>query len=217
MNIPDFNKPKERYLKTINLTSEQWESHVYYLKKIIIDYEPNFKWSEELAEIYKNTLLYFLGDDRSIYDINKGLFFYGDTGCGKSLILNNVFKTYTTLLGVNSFRVWSTIDIIKRIQKNGLLAINEFVSSDNYKPIVMYIDDFGAGNSKINNYGTTIDVFIELITQRYPNFSRYNTLTHFSSNVKPSEFESKFDARVSSRMAEMCNLIYMPKIDYRKQ
>lgn len=217
MDLGNWNKPQERFIKTINVTAEQWDAHVDYLKSIIKHHEPMFEWSDSLVKIYKNTLLYFLGNERSEYDLNKGLYFYGDTGCGKSLILNYVFKEYTRILGANSYRVVSTIDIVKNVQKNGLSAINNFVEAENHKPIVMYIDDFGAGNTKINNYGTVIDVYTELITQRYPHFSRQNILTHFSSNIMPSEFEERFNARISSRMAEMCNLVYMPAIDYRKK
>lgn len=217
MDLGNFNQPQQRYIKTINLTREQWDANVDYLKKLIAEFEPRFEWNEQLTDIYKNTILYFLGNSQSKYDLNKGLYFYGDTGCGKSLILTSVFKQYTRILGVNSYRVVSTTDIIKSVQKNGLFAINEFIESDSHKPIVLYIDDFGAGNSKVNSYGTVIDVFTELVTQRYPYYSRHNTLTHFSSNIMPSEFEERFNARISSRMSEMCNLIYMPQIDYRKR
>ena len=186
MDLGNWNKPQERFIKTINVTAEQWDAHVDYLKSIIKHHEPMFEWSDILVKIYKNTLLYFLGNERSEYDLNKGLYFYGDTGCGKSLILSYVFKEYTRILGANSYRVVSTIDIIKNVQKNGLSAISNFVEAENHKPIVLYVDDFGAGNTKINNYGTVIDVYTELITQRYPHFSRQNILTHFSSNIMPS-------------------------------
>lgn len=215
MDLSAFYQQQERYIKPVRIDANHFKIHADYLQKIIAEHEPNFKWTDQLVDIYNNTLLYFLGNDRTKYDLSKGLYFYGDVGSGKSLILNYVFKQYTRILGVNSYRVVSTIDLVAKVQKYGLCAINEFVVSDNDKPIVMYIDDFGAGNSKINNYGTVIDVFTELITQRYPNYVRNNTLTHFSSNIMPSEFNEKFNARIASRMEEMCNLIYMPQIDHR--
>lgn len=216
MDLGNFNQPKQRYIKTINISSETWIAHVEYLKKIVSEYEPNFNWTSDIVEIYKNTLLYFLGNSNSIYDLDKGLYFYGNPGSGKSLILQYVFKQYTRILGINSYRVVSSSDIAQSVQKNGLVAINNYVESYNQNPIVLYVDDFGAGNAKINNYGTVVDIFTELITNRYPNFARQGILTHFSSNIRPSEIEDVMDARISSRMSEMCNLIFMPSIDYRK-
>jgi DNA replication protein DnaC len=219
MNIDKtiFERPVPRYIRAVNLTQEIWDKQVATLKSIIREHEPRFEYTEELAAIHKNMLLYFLGNSRSEYDLNKGLYVYGDPGCGKSLLMQYVFKQFTAVLGVNSYRVAQSIDIVRKTQKNGLLSIQEYVKADNKNPIVLLIDDFGAGNRKVNNYGTTVDVFSELVVNRYPYFSKHGIVTHFTSNIQPADFKKEFDDRVSSRMAEMVNTVYLPKKDYRRE
>lgn len=215
MYIGNFLEPKQRYLTSINLNPQIWEDMVMSIKQIIKSFEPSFIFTEELTEIYRDVLLYFLGNPQSKYDLNKGLYFYGAAGCGKSLILQNVFKQFTANLGTNSYRVVHSVDIASKVEKYGLQTIHDYVLAPNDKPIILYIDDFGAGNVKINHYGTVIDIYSELVVNRYPYFAKNGTLTHFSSNLAPASFRDTFDDRINSRMAEMVNIVFMPKIDYR--
>lgn len=215
MELGNFLEPKQRYLKSININPQKWDDMVMSIKQIIKLYEPGFVFTEELTDIYRDVLLYFLGNSQSKYDLNKGLYFYGSAGCGKSLILQYVFKQFTANLGVNSYRVVQSVDIAQNVQKNGLQVIQDYVVASKDKPITLYIDDFGAGNIKINHFGTPIDIYSELIVNRYPYFARSGVLTHFSSNLPPASFKDTFDDRINSRMAEMVNLIFMPPIDYR--
>jgi len=218
MILPDnFFSPKPNYIKSIELDDYRWEFFVTKLKSIMLEYEPNFDLTEELSQIYRDLLLYFLGSNQSKYDLSKGLYIYGDPGCGKSLMLQYVFKRFTSYIGVNSYRIAQSVDICRDMQNNGLLSVSNYVLSHNNKPYVLYVDDFGAGNLKINYFGTPVDVFSELIVNRYPYFVRDGTLTHFSSNVKPSDFITVFDDRIASRMAEMVNMVYVPKYDYRRK
>mgnify|MGYP002507815682 CR=1 FL=1 len=211
-----FSKPVPRYMQTIPLNQESWDIHVGNLKTIIKEHEPHFEYTDELGEVHKNMLLYFLGNSRSEYNLNKGLYVYGSPGCGKSLLMQYVFKQLTGFLGVNSYRVAQSIDIVRDFQKNGLQTIEKYIKSDNGKPIIYLIDDFGAGNRKVNNFGTTVDVFSELVVNRYPYFSKQGIITHFTSNIQPIDLKKEFDDRVSSRMAEMVNMVYLPSKDYRR-
>lgn len=217
MIIPDFRQPMPRYIKETDISGDKWFQCVDVLKQIIKQNEPKFEFTDAIADVYRNLLLYFHGNANSKYDLNKGLFIYGKPGCGKSLILQYVFKQYTFNLGVNSYRVVQSVDIVRDIQKNGLNCIEKYVLSDSGNPITLYIDDFGAGNLKINHFGTVVDIFSELIINRYPYFSRYGTLTHISSNIVPEKFKDVFDDRIASRMAQMCNIINIQSVDYRRK
>ena len=213
--LTEYLTNPNRYIQEINDVAENWDKYNTLVNLIISQNEPRFQWSDELVELYRNTTLYFLGNRATIFDLNKGLYIHGSPGSGKSLILRFIYKFFTGRLGVNSYRVVLHSDIIQNATKNGIIAINDYVRT-NDKPITLLIDDFGAGNRHISNYGNQIDVFTELIALRYNDFKRYGTLTHITSNIKPHDIKTEFDERISSRLSEMCNRVKFPNIDHRK-
>lgn len=223
MDIGDFdhermNSERQRYIKQINplLNNKTFTKESYRLYNIAhkLLHEPHFNCdTQELKDIYKNALLYFRGDERSKYDPCKGLFVHGDTGCGKSIFFE-VFKEYTMQLKTNSFVKSKQLKIVADIAQNGICNLENYIKER--EPIVLYIDDFGSGNSIINHYGTTYDVMDELIQGRYDEFVKSGAITHISTNIKPSEFKDKFNERITSRLNAMFNVIDFPVKDYRR-
>lgn len=223
MNIGDFDHEmidsgNVRYLKQINplMDAESFMKEAYLIyaiaKKTL--YEPHFSCdTPELKSIYKNALLYFRGDKRTEWDLDKGLFLHGGTGCGKSIFFE-IFKEYTMQLKTNSFVKSKQLKIVADIAKNGIGNLEYYVKER--EPIILYIDDFGSGNSIINHYGTTYDVMDELLQARYDEFVRSGAITHISTNIKPSEFKEKYNERITSRLSAMFNVVDFPAKDYRK-
>lgn len=223
MDLGDFQNEFDsindrRYLKQVNpvLNSDTFISECNKIYDIAINklHEPLFNVNKpELKTIYKNMLLYFRGDNKSKYDLKKGIFVHGSTGCGKSLVFE-IFKEYTMDLKCNSFVKTKQLKVIADVSKNGIDALDKYIKDRD--PIILYIDDFGSGNSVINYYGTNYDVMDELIQSRYDEFVKSGAITHISTNIKPSDFKDKFNERITSRLNAMFNVIQFPDIDYRR-
>jgi DNA replication protein DnaC len=223
MDIGDFDIErmqhiKESYIKTIDplLNAETFikESNFIYQITTHALKQPHFSVDDkELKDLYKNALLYFRGDNRSEWDLEKGIFIFGGTGSGKSIFFE-IFKEYTRHLGHNSFIKSKQIKIVADVAKNGINVLDSYVKDP--KPIVLYIDDFGSGNSVINHFGTSYDVMDELMQARYDEFVRSGVITHITTNIKPSEFKEKYSDRITSRLSAMFNVIQFPTKDYRR-
>ncbi len=208
---------KNRYIKSLKPLNEYtFRKEADKVWRILRAKEPFFNIKEPplLKDIYKQGLLYFRGDGTGSYKLDKGLFCYGSPGSGKSLFFD-VFKEYLEEYNVNSFKSILQLKIISSVHKNGIDALSDFVGTEQ-KPIILYIDDFLAGNTTLNHYGTTFNVIDELIQQRYELFKKTGALTHFSSNISPKNLSNSLDARVVSRMNEMCNIIFFGNKDNRK-
>lgn len=223
MELGDFKKelsqmvPK-RYLTTIspelNHDSFIKEANEIYSIAIYELFINTFNINnQDLKTIYKNALLYFRGDDRSDWDLNKGLFMHGNTGCGKSVFFD-IFKIYTSKLNHNSFIKSKQTKIIAEVGKSGISAIEKYIKQS--MSVILYIDDFGSSNSELQYYGTNFDVMDELIQGRYDEFVKTGALTHVTTNVKPKDFKDKFNDRITSRMNQMFNVIQFPDKDYRR-
>jgi DNA replication protein DnaC len=52
---------------------------------------------------------------------------------------------------------------------------------------------------------------------RYLVYTKCRKLTHFTSNIYPAEIENLYGTRAASRLAEMCNIIELTGIDFRKK
>lgn len=191
------------------------EDHVEITPEIIL------KSFDRLRSVYRNLLLYFRGDDRSCYDLDKGIYIHGGTGSGKTLIMK-VFKEYTkNRLQFNSFRKIESSLILDQVYKSGnrggLNALDQFIRTPiTYNPINIYIEDFGAGQKKVKWMGNDIEPMGELIMRRYRYFEKYGTLTHICTNIKPLNFSDHFGPRVCSRFSKMFNIVNLNLFDWRR-
>ena len=221
-----INFTKENEIKTIEI---DWTAHSLGIINIAKHFEPDFKVTNENKLILKLLLMYFTGNsmfEAELKDLsgvsgslNKGLMLIGGVGTGKSLLFK-VFKEYTMkVLQTNSYQMYTAIDIIDNANINGTEYLDLFshrYRNEKPNPIRCYIDDIAAKNEEVNHYGTKINVVEQLLSLRYNVFSRYGTLTHCSSNIYPSEFETVYDLRIKDRMKEMFNIIELGGESFRK-
>lgn len=182
-----------------------------------IDADVILKLFEKLRRIYRNLLLYFRGDERSLFDLNKGLYIHGSTGCGKTLAME-VFKIYTSqVLQINSFRHIPASEILDAVYAKGINALDTYIRTPvTYTPINIYIEDFGAGEKNVKFMGNNIEPMGKLIIDRYRYFKKYGTLTHLCTNIKPGDLADHFGHRVCSRFSQMFNIINFNTFDWRK-
>lgn len=186
-----------------------------------IEYTHVLKAFTMMRRVYRNLLLYFRGLEQGQiskkFDIDKGIYIYGGTGCGKTLAME-IFKEYTmNNLQTNSFRVVAASDILDRVYKKGINALDEFIRSPvTYEPINLYIEDFGAGSKTVKFMGNDVEPMGELIMRRYRYWEKYGTLTHVCTNIRPEDFSKHFGPRVRSRLEKMFNHINFHSFDWRK-
>jgi len=179
-------------------------------------YQPDYDIAVNgLKSLFNDLFLYFIGSEDSTLNLSKGILLVGNPGSGKTLIMT-IFKNYAIYNGVNTFQFHDVKTLVKDAEINGIKAIEKFGTTNDY-PITCLLDDIGAKNESVNNYGTTFNVVDELISMRYLVYTKCRKLTHFTSNIYPAEIETLYGARAASRLAEMCNIIELTGIDFRKK
>ncbi len=153
-------------------------------------------------------------------DLSKGIFIFGSVGVGKTRIME--------LFSINKlqcYQVMSCRKVVSEYIKNGaevILPLSNrsypFVKAiDNFWQDSMGVcfDDLGTESESANNYGNKLNVFEQIILDRYDNHVPYNQ-THFTSNLTPAMIKDRYGDRVNSRMREMFNLIELNGKDRRR-
>ena len=182
---------------------------------------PNYQINKEL---FTNLKIYFLGGEKE-FNPKKGLFFFGGVGAGKTSIMK-IFRAWLNdLQHPNRFNIFSIRQIEREYKIDGFKALDYYTCKTyvngygikEYKPENICIDDIGTESLAVKNYGDQINVFTELIQDRYDLFIDKNIITHATTNIPPKEFKEIYsDERVESRLREMFNIVYLPNNDYRK-
>ena len=189
---------------------------------------PTFETTDEDREIYENTIRYFAADESCKYNLNKGLYVYGQYGVGKSLYFK-IFKALNRAIdSPNNFKILTVTDLIDGVSQKGyqyFLDSGVAPSGGSWlNPNALWrnevehylLDDMGQSERFANNYGNKIDVVIAFIQRRYYAFTDNFSLTHCSTNLIPSEIESEYGEAINSRLRHMCNVILFPGDDKRK-
>lgn len=215
--------PLENIIKTVELTDKNenlLKNGILNILKYKIGKTPEI--NDKFKLILRKIFVYFIGNISECaefnLDLNKGLFFCGDVGVGKTRLFD-VFHEITNFLQINQFKQFFATEIIDNVAVNGLPMLNLF--AENYQdnramPITCYIDDIASFDENVNNFGTKISVIERLISMRYNVFIRYRKLTHFSSNLYPKELAKVYDDRIIDRLKEMCNIIDLSGKSFRK-
>jgi predicted ATPase len=209
----------EEIIKTIPIN---WEQHSRGVFNLIKYFEPSFKMSEQQKKLLKELLLYFTGNSDFNGSLSKGILLTGSVGSGKTLFLEKVFKTYTSeQLQNNSYIPFNFKDLAENYKTEGDKAFNPIKANKHeslnrmvVSPVL--IDDLGAGDYILGNFGNKINLIDKVIDVRYLVFSRFRKLTHATTNLYVSDFKKAVDERTVSRMAEMFNIIELQDSDFRK-
>lgn len=156
-------------------------------------------------------LRYFTGNEG--LDLDKGIYLYGEFGCGKTVLMASIRKLLATYFpfNPNGFLSVSLEKIIEHYKSEG--NVLKFGYSINDNPINICIDEFGKKmDEKI--YGTSADTVIHtLFMIRYELFQR-GKLTHVTSNFAPDKLD--IEPIIKDRMAEMFNFIKIGGESFRK-
>lgn len=155
----------------------------------------------------KNQKNYELTPKIDQFNTSESYFFHGATGVGKTAIVlamaKRAIKEYKIAQEYeeNHVRFVKILDLIKTARmaqssnEEGNQAKNRL---DIFKEIdLLIIDDFGVEK---NTEFVDQEIY-DLIDTRYEN----ELMTYFTSNYSLQEISEKYDARIASRISEMCN------------
>lgn len=197
----------ENNLKKIYLQKLAIELGMDDISKVVIN--------NETKRILNRLLYYFVDFDEGfiernnlekheLLDKSKGLYIHGSTGVGKTAIMK-AFHSFLMEIGYQSFTVVWNHDFLKKAKESD---VSLFVKSSRGRGIKMYLDDFGAGQYLINNFGTKLNLYSDLIEQRYRIFVDEGTKIYISSNLSPQELlNNDFDERTFRKITQMCNCL----------
>ena len=144
----------------------------------------------------------------------KGVFFLGNTGCGKTRRLRLISEQLL-------IPMWDSMQLINELRRNDTkdhfidvcnLPVYGNCSMHHYDFI---IDDLGVEARESNTYGNRRDIMEEVLYERYKCFPRNKT--HFSSNLTEEAIAQSYGERIYSRLCEMCVFITVPGEDRRRQ
>jgi len=172
------------------------------------------EFTKDQSLIIKNALKYFVNDESSIYDLNKGLYVFGDYGRGKTLMnkclftlckyierdnIQSLYKFYEYEQLVHDAKDTGSSTFIRKLGKN------------------VFIDDIGyQGQSMINIYGNKEDFVTSIIKVRHSRFMRGGHKTYFTSNLTIDQIKEYHSEGTSGRIEEMCNVIFFDGKSLRK-
>lgn len=204
-----YNKIENSRQNLINKVGRDIKKDNLGIIRIAKGFEPKFEVSERNSEILSELQLYFTGGN-SKYDLNKGIWLHGNAGTGKTLLLEKIFKSYTSQILINnSYIVKHYTELISELYKSKFIELDKSINSP------MFIDDVGVNQILVNLYGNEINFISLLIDYRYRSFKR-GKLTHITTNLFPKQLKEIVDDRTISRMSEMFNIIEMSGNDYRR-
>ena len=185
---------------------------VEIFRKCFIEVEPKFNPAHANREIL-NTIFAWIWKDERLnalhVDFDKGFFFYGDLGRGKSMTLKAMQKYMNSVKNRHykreDYRLgawWKTASELANIYAaSGQPALIQYAADD----MNLIIDEFGREPIPASNYGTKMNVLQFLMQLRYD--KRRTTITHITTNLTPDRLEPLYGDYVADRCKEMFNFI----------
>lgn len=143
---------------------------------------------------------------RAIKNCKKGVVLYGGTGTGKTLILELIMRLIHPQDPKRFIKAYC-LDQIIEFNTTG----HDIFMKNRDKNV--WFDDLGA-EGKGYYYGDKFEVFERMIQIRYDLF-RNGILTHFTTNLTPTEIKVRYGERTWSRLSEMCEHIIFDGEDKR--
>lgn len=184
-------------------------------------YEIN-EWNKN---VIFNLCLYFSEDPKfeemgDKFSLKKGIMLSGNPGTGKSHLMNfftkNPYQSYQTVtckLVAERYRTSWKRDDLETLEWYSQPLRAEAGHPYNQTKLGYCFVDLGTEDEK-KNFGNSMNVMEHIIFQRYENKLDFN-LTHFMTNLNPSELEGYYGVRVRDRLKEMCNQMVLTGPSFR--
>ena len=164
---------------------------------------------------------FFTGHETKNLNPRKGIYLYGATGRGKTMIMKsllalcamieNKLKAAEQQFTSRRFTMSNAKSIVTELAQ---LKKPEVLKK--YYSGVLCIDDLGMEDT-YKLWGNDMNVVGDIIVERYIQYQQTGQLTHATSNIVCEDWKAKYGDRVDGRMNEMFNVIRLEGIDKRKK
>lgn len=191
-------------------------------EKRILERKESVVYDEHNKPIILNMVKYFIGDPSCEWDLNKGIWLWGDVGRGKSelfpclQLMVNVIEEKLTNAGVpftsRKFKIESCKSIVLQIAADKSIEnLKRFYNG------IWCLDDIGAEDN-YRLFGNDLNVILDVIVERHKHLQQTGLITHATSNLPPKEERliARYDERFESRCNEMFNFVFLGGKDKRK-
>ena len=184
-------------------------------------------YTDNNTAVINKLLSYFTGiQDQSIGDDEllthkKGIYIFGDTGSGKSLLMrcmsmfcNNMEAAFKDARVPFTSRKFKPVECELIIDQ---VAIDkETDSMAAYYSAEWCFDDFGSKDT-VKIYGNETPVINKIMLRRGNSYDRTGLITHVTSNIPFSKLETIYDERMVGRFNAMFHPIFLDGPNYRKK
>lgn len=149
------------------------------------------------------------------WNLKKGLLMIGLPGCGKTTILKTIKKMkyagLTDIIGRSS----DCRTLAKKYSDEGRWGFNSAVGLID-KDIIL--DEIGDEPEFVNaDFKIKEAVMYDFLKEKLDAWSEYNPKPRIfgATNLSLKHLAIKYDEKLADRLLERCNVIYMPKVNFR--
>lgn len=198
------------------------EEEFEVFKETLKEVEPRFDMKKADGQILKSIFAWVWKCDKMNvleWEYNKGLFFYGSLGRGKSMTLfalreylrkirNRYPRNHAADYRLGTY--WqSASQLANKYAHDGQYGIDEFFEPE----CCLFIDELGREPIPASNYGTKMNVMQFLLQMRYDN--RRRCVTHVTTNLSLEEVATHYGGYVADRCLEMFNFVLFTGESFR--
>jgi hypothetical protein len=140
----------------------------------------NFSIEGNIKEVIPALIRYFIGDSTSVYPLDKGIYLWGDTGSGKTFLIETMQEMVKELgLHSKSFQIYNTPQLTEGILLTGIFEPEKYLKKQSI------FEDFGQESSNLKIFSNEIRPMHSIISRAYDNYKKDGQLIHFTSMLPP--------------------------------
>lgn len=187
------------------------DNEIYKRKKLFLKVAqsviPQFAIDNSNRQLITDLFHYFNGVEGR-YNLDRGLWLYGDIGTGKSSLMR-VFSEYLKL-SYNGFKIHICDDISNDYSRAGDLDLYTY-NQHGYigKPVWMCFDELGRETIPANHFGAKLNVMQHILHIRYALWQSSRLKTFVTTNCDPMQIEMAYGDFIRDRIREMFNVILL--------